>query len=248
VRAQSLSDILGLNKPIDRLGVESRATIKEFLAAVELATKESEAWRGVVARMRADFAALPQEAGLETRQVIDFTLDRAKENFAITAAITAAINDKDYVQALKRFTEMQDRAAAKHPPVVGNFNPKQVPMKWDDRDRYSIDTKDRVVVLTGWNFNPDGAALKAECRDADGKLVTDVTRHLKVSTRYMAQLDISAGSGVAFQPGTTEVVLAQSGRVLARLPVVWGEPPASSDGSAPPRQGRGSRPSGGRVG
>ncbi len=136
----TLSDLLGLEKPIDRLGVESRATIKEFVASVEMAAKESKEWRGVIDRMRADFASLPQEAGLESKQVVDFMLDRAKDNIGDMVAISKAINDKDYGQALKLFTEMQDRGPSKYPPVIGNFNPKIIPIKWTDSEKFQLDT------------------------------------------------------------------------------------------------------------
>jgi hypothetical protein len=222
----TLAELVGVPQAVDGIGVEARATIREFLPAIDLAARESKEWRDTLDRVRADFDALPREAGLEARAVVDFMIDRVNEDTADLAAITRAIKEKNYLAALKLFTEMQKKTAANHPPVVGNFNPKNVPVNWVDHVTTATDPTHRAVVLTGWNFNPDGNALKAECRDAYGKATRDVTRHLSVSSRYMAQLDLAPGSGVRFAPGETELVIAQAGKVLARVPLLWGDRPA----------------------
>jgi hypothetical protein len=102
-------------------------------------------------------------------------------------------------------------------------------MIWKDPINYAKkDDKVTTVLFFGYNFDPSDGSKKrygVEIRDNSGKKIWTAWDNLTITSPYVAQVDISAGSGISFKPGEARLVLLYDGAVLATCLVTWSERP-----------------------
>jgi hypothetical protein len=157
----------------------------------------------------------------------DFLIERAKENIGELENITMLLKAEKYGDARVAFVSLQAKLRREHPPKVGTVYPTQLSMVWPNYNTYKKqDGRLTTIEFIGFNFDPDSKAdLGVEIQDNTGKKLRTAWDNLVVSTPYLAQVDVSVGSGVKFSPGETRLVLLYKGKRLNTVPVTWGERP-----------------------
>ncbi len=223
-------DPLGLEKAAEKLGYQIDQSVKDFLKGVDKAAKESDEWRQLVDKIRKDFKDFPDDLGLEARAFTDFMIARAKENVGEINKITKLLDEKKYGEAMTLFIALQKNIQGKYPPVVANMSPRNLDYVWaDDATCKRKDNSLTTILIFGYNFDPASKKkLGVEIRDSKGKKLRTAWDQLAVSSPYLAQIDISAGSGLTFRPEETRLVLLHDDKDIATVVVTWGvrPPPA----------------------
>jgi hypothetical protein len=211
----------------DKVDQNTAKVVTAFLKAVDTASKHSTEWQALVDQARKSFDRFPTSMRIEGMAFTDFLIARAKENLGELEKITALINEGKYEEARAATRSLQGQLRQKFPPCVGTVSPSQVSMIWPDHDHYQKqDGKLTVVEFVGFNFDPDNKSdLLIEIQDNTGKKLRTAWDNLVVTSPYLAQFDVAIGSGVAFRPDETRLVLFHKGKALATVPVTWGDRP-----------------------
>jgi hypothetical protein len=162
--------------------------------------------------------------------MIDFILSRAKENSAMLAEITGALKNNEYAKAMKLFLALQ-QASSSQPPVAVNFQPKSIDQGWKNHEELAPREGRQTLVLYGYNFvqGKDRGNYTIEIRDETGQHRRFANEHFRPSNAYLAQLDISRGSGLKLKPDDKWVVIAFDSKPICILPVTWAERPPPPD-------------------
>jgi hypothetical protein len=224
-------DPLNIEKAAKRLGTSIDDTTRELMLAVATAAKESNEWRAELDKLANRFSitadVLPLNIGTQGRMFLDFAARRIKDNPAAVNKIVKLIEHKEWKEALEAFQKLQEANPLGRLPEIGQASPSNLPIKWVSHDSFNVDNDYRIIRFNGWDLPlDDSARLKAEIRDKDDKLIRDVSRYIKSSTRYDATMDVSPGSGVQFQPNDRTIVVTFRKRMICQVQITWGARPA----------------------
>lgn len=225
-------DPLNIEAAARVLGMQLDKSVQDFLVELRRVemdlTKESQEWRNLIGQIRKDFKDFPAELSTEGRAMVDFILARAKENTDEIAKITGHLQKKDYGTAMRLFLAFQKATRSNLPPVAANFNPKSIDHVWPNHKEHKLREDRHTLILYGYNFqrmDDDKGKYIVEIRNKDGVLIRDESKHLSISTNYIAQLDIAPKSGVQFKPGDATLVVHYDRKVICTAPITWGERP-----------------------